>query len=370
MKPFLLIDSTLRDGEQAPGVVFFEQEKLHLAKILDELGVPVIEAGIPAMGFLEQETLRKMKDLNLKSTLLSWNRMNTNDVDASLEAGIKDLHLSISVSDIQIKNKLGKSRSWVLGQTEKVVNYAKNKGCRISLGAEDASRADTKFLNCFFSLANKLGIERVRYADTVGILDPFGTHEIISGIKKQFPNLELDFHGHNDYGMATANALAAYRAGAVYISCTLTGLGERAGNSSLEEFVMAASHLYDQNSGIETRLLSRACATASRYARRAISQSKPIVGKSVYSHESGIHVHGMLKDKNTYQPFSPSEVGRKTSLVLGKFSGKAALSAHLKERGVEITTDEAESLKQKMAFYFRNHKKVNDFQLKAMLQEA
>lgn len=240
----LFVDTTLRDGEQSAGIVFNRQEKVRIAKLLDQAGVWQIEAGIPVMGRLEMEAIQDILALNLKARISAWNRANLKDVQASLACGVKYMHISAPVSDIHIRYKLNRSRAWVLDQMQRAVSYARESGCEVTVGAEDASRADPEFLYQFGRLAQKEGAVQLRYADTLGLMEPFSIQKQISRMINN-TGLAVEFHGHNDFGLATANALSAALAGAQYLSTTVLGLGERAGNSSFKEVVRALSRFSD-----------------------------------------------------------------------------------------------------------------------------
>jgi homocitrate synthase NifV len=347
MENFYILDTTLRDGEQTPGVNFTLEEKLEIAKMLDKAGVKVIEAGIPAMGQQEIEVIKKMNSLGLKCELLTWNRLSKSDIDKSLETGVKNIHIGVPTSDIHIYNKLKKTRKWLIETLKDVVNYAIHKGCKVSVGAEDASRTDMDFLIEFYKTAEKLGVSRVRYADTVGALDPFGVYENIKTIKTNI-DIEIDFHGHNDFGMATANAMAAYRAGAKYISVTVNGIGERAGNTALEEIVTALKYIGKYKTNFDMKQLT----VLSKYVEAAseirISKNKPIVGEAVFSHESGIHVDGLIKDRRTYEFINPAELGRKSEFVLGKTSGKASVKNAMEKLGMKLDDDKISDILEKL----------------------
>ena len=233
-----IIDCTLRDGEQAPGVVFNYREKVTIAKLLDRLGVCQIEAGIPVMGEVEQVAIKAIAGMGLTSRVSTWNRLLLADIRASLDCGVRDLHISAPVSDLHIRYKLGKSHQWVLDCLKRALRYAKDYGCRVTVGAEDAFRADESFLCEFALLAREMGAERLRYCDTVGIMTPFALSRVMDRLKEKL-EIELEFHGHNDFGLATANSLTAVKAGVRYIDTTIGGLGERAGNACLEELALA-----------------------------------------------------------------------------------------------------------------------------------
>ncbi|MEW6172646.1 MAG: homocitrate synthase [Bacillota bacterium] len=265
-----LIDVTLRDGEQTPGVAFSTREKVFISRLLDRLGVYQIEAGIPAMGEIEQQAIRSILALGLRCRVSTWNRMVLEDVKASLACGVKDLHVSAPVSSLHIRYKLGRSRAWVLRRMKEVLRYALSYGCSVTVGAEDASRAEESFLAEFSLTARDAGAQRLRYCDTVGVLDPFSTFNRISRLREETP-IPLEFHGHNDFGMATANALAALKAGCTYIDVTVGGLGERAGNTSLEELAAALGGIY----GIEPVLGSRALWLLGHYVSRAANRGNP-----------------------------------------------------------------------------------------------
>lgn len=236
MKNVFFLDTTLRDGEQAPGVAFTVEEKVQIAKMLDALGIDQIEAGTPVMGPPENEAVKKIAQLGLKSIISTWNRVSIVDINASLSCGVKNVHVSAPVSDIHIKSMLGKSREWVIEKMRRAVCYAIEHGCRVTVGAEDASRADQEFLLRYSKQARKEGAERLRFADTVGVLEPFKTKKLIKAIVDD-TGIDIEFHGHNDFGMATANTYAAFKAGARFLNTTIGGLGERAGNCSYEEIV-------------------------------------------------------------------------------------------------------------------------------------
>ncbi|MDI6906034.1 MAG: homocitrate synthase [Thermoanaerobacterales bacterium] len=266
------MDTTLRDGEQAPGVAFSTREKVLMARLLDRAGVYQIEAGIPAMGEVEQEAIRRIAALDLRSRVSTWNRILPEDIRASLACGVRDVHLSAPVSEIHLRYKLGRSRRWVLAQLRKTIAYALAYGCRVTVGTEDASRAEDAFLVEFALLAQEMGVERLRYCDTVGVLDPFTTLERLTRLREKVA-IPLEFHGHNDFGMATANALAAVKAGCRYVDVTVGGLGERAGNVPLEEVVAALEHLYGLPAGLDRRrlsILSRVVARAAGRERKKV----------------------------------------------------------------------------------------------------
>jgi homocitrate synthase NifV len=335
-----LIDSTLRDGEQAPGVVFSAEERLAIARLLTEMGLPELEVGIPAMGETEIEQIRQLVNLKLPSELICWCRANRGDLEAARETGIKRVHIAFPLSELQIRT-LGKSRAWVFDQLWQLIGYARPRFEYVSIGALDASRADIDFLVRFAQKVEEYGANRLRIADTVGILNPMQTRKIFADLVALVPEIDLEFHGHNDLGMATANTLAALDGGARCASVTVNGLGERAGNASLAEVVMGVKLTLGRDTGINTAALSGISDWVAAASKRTVPEDKPIVGSNVFRHESGIHGHGLLMDGRTFEPFSGEEVGRSgTELVLGKHSGKAMLRHALASQGIRATDAE------------------------------
>lgn len=330
-----LVDTTLRDGEQTAGVVFANEEKLYIAKMLDEVGVDEIEAGIPVMGGDEKNVIKKIVKSNLKASIMGWNRAVIKDIQESIDCDVNAVAISISTSDIHIKYKLKSSRNEVLDRMVKAVEYAKVNGLYISVNAEDASRTDEEFLLKFARTAKEAGANRIRFCDTVGFLDPVSIYNKIKYIKENI-DIDVEMHTHNDFGMATANAIAGVVAGANHVGVTVNGLGERAGNSSLEEIIMAIKHSLCKNDQYNTNKLKELCEYVAKASGRPLSPWKSIVGDNIFSHESGIHADGALKNPKTYEIFSPDEIGLERKIVIGKHSGSAAIKNKLELYDINI----------------------------------
>lgn len=342
-KDIKIVDTTLRDGEQTAGVVFANREKVRIAQFLDEVGVHQIEAGIPVMGGDEKKAVKDIVQLRLKSSIMGWNRAVISDIQHSIDCGVDAVAISISTSDIHIEHKLKTSREWVLESMVKSTEFAKKEGMYISVNAEDASRSDMDFLVQFAIEAKKAGADRIRYCDTVGILDPFTTFERIKTLQERV-GIDIEMHTHNDFGMATANALAGIKAGASHVGVTVIGLGERAGNSALEEVVMALKHLEGIDLGFKTEMFRSMAEYISLASGRELPAWKAIVGSNMFAHESGIHADGAIKNPKTYEVFTPEEVGLTRQIVIGKHSGTASLKMKFAEYGIHLSEAEANEL--------------------------
>ncbi|HOV15074.1 MAG TPA: hypothetical protein PK771_12370, partial [Spirochaetota bacterium] len=305
-----IVDKTLRDGEQAAKVVFSCEEKIAIAKMLSETGVHEIEVGTPAIGSFEVDNIKSIARLNLDSRLTAWCRANKKDIDMALESNADIVHISFPASKLHIAS-LDTNEEQLLENLEVLITYAKNHFEFVSIGFQDVGRSSQNLLMRFIDAAVGFGANRVRLADTVGILNPSKTFQLISNIKSTFRDIIIDFHGHNDLGMATANALSAYEAGANCLSVTVNGLGERAGNTPLEEIVMALKYSLGIECDIKTENFTKLSKMVSEYSGIVVAPNKPVVGRNIFRHESGIHCKGMLFDRNSYELFHPEDVGGK-----------------------------------------------------------
>lgn len=343
MNSIQINDTTLRDGEQAAGVAFTLAEKTAIAVLLDSMGVQEIEVGIPAMGKAEQEAIAAISYLDLKADLIGWNRAVLSDITASLSCGLKRVHISIPVSQIQIEVKFQGQTQKMLNQLRDTISFAKDEGLFVALGGEDSSRADANFLLEIIQAAQEWGISRFRFCDTVGILDPFTTYQKVHHLM-QFLTIPLEMHTHNDFGLATANSLAGIKAGATSVNTTVNGLGERAGNAALEEIVMALKQIYGIKLGIDTSRLKELSRLVVQASGGNLPPWKAIVGDNAFAHESGIHTAGMLKNPLTYEPFAPEMVGGERRLLAGKHSGRHLLEEILASQGIFLAQEELRSL--------------------------
>jgi len=331
----IITDCTLRDGEQAPGVFFTLREKLAIADLLDAIGVDILDAGMPSNSEEERRTLEALLSKGYRAKIAATVRATPGDIDLAIACGIRDVFLFMPVSPQHLKHKFGLTLSEVKPRIESAVDYAVGKGLTVHFVAEDTVRADPLEVAPLLDRLGALGIASAMLCDTVGVMRPDTMEDFVRRLRGAMASaVTLGVHCHNDYGLATANTLAAIGAGCTHVTATVNGLGERAGNAALEEVVCALMDLYQARLNLEVSLLPRVSELVAAASGVFISPTKPIVGLNVFRHESGVHVDGMLKDPSTYESIDPERLGRRHEYLLGKHSGRGLVENLLQKRGI------------------------------------
>jgi (R)-citramalate synthase len=360
------LDTTLRDGEQTPGVTLNLDEKVAIASGLDALGVHVIEAGSAMTSEGERQSIKAVAACGLTAEICSYVRALTADVDTALGCDVDSVHLVVPVSDLHIECKLKSDRKSVIRKAVEVTEYAKDHGLIVELSGEDASRADLDYLTTIYTAGIEAGADRLAFCDTVGVLVPERAFDVFVQLSQL--GAPISVHCHNDFGMATANTVAALHGGASAAHVTVNGIGERAGNASLEEVVMTLESLYGIDTGIECQDIYQLSRMVSRMTGLPLGPNKAIVGENAFTHEAGIHVHGLLADTSTYEPMHPETVGRKRRIVLGKHAGRASVELALKEFGLGVTDAQLADIVSRVKEMGDKGKRVSDADLQTIAE--
>ena len=360
-----VLDTTLRDGEQTPGVSLISNEKFRIATKLDEIGVDYIEAGSAITSIGERQSIKEISDYGFNAEILSFSRPLQIDIDYCLDCNVDAVNLVVPTSDLHIFDKLKTTRDKLLDLSNNAVEYCKDHGLTVELSAEDASRTDVDFLKSVFGDAIDHGADRICVCDTVGILTPDASFELFSKLNDiQVP---IACHCHNDFGLAVANTLSAIKGGASEIHTTINGIGERAGNTSFEECVVSIDRLLPEfSTNIKIHEIYDISKLVARLTGVYIQPNKAIVGENAFSHESGIHSDGIIKNSATYEPMTPELVGRKRTFIIGKHMGKRGLDNRLKELGVNVDSNQLQQICDNVKVLADKGKTVTDVDLQAI----
>ncbi len=354
-----IYDTTLRDGEQTPGVCFSFDEKLEIARKLDQFKIHQIEAGFPIVSEKEKDTVKAIAGEGLNATILGLTRTKTADIDAALDCDVDGVITFVGTSDIHLDHKMHITRQDAINLCETAVDYAKDHGLFVAFSAEDATRTDIDFLKRIYGKAEECGADRVHIADTTGAITPQGIDYMVRELVKNI-NVDIAVHLHNDFGLAVINSITGVLAGAKAVSTTVNGIGERAGNASLEELIMAMKILYGKDYGFKTKYIKELSDIVAEASGLPIPYNKPVVGNNVFRHESGIHVDAVIEEPLCYEPYLPELVGQKRQLVLGKHSGCRAVRAKLNECELDVSDDELIEIVRQVKKQREEGKYIND----------
>lgn len=330
-----IYDTTLRDGEQTPDVCFSLNEKLEIACKLDELGIPQIEAGFPIVSENERKSVKTIANEGLNADIICLTRTKKEDIDAALDSDVDGIITFMGLSDLHLEVKMKKPRDEINQICMDAIDYAKDHGLYVAFSAEDATRTELPKLIDVYKQAEEHKADRIHIADTTGSINPYAMQYLVRNIRKEI-GIEVALHCHNDFGFAVANSIAGLLEGASAISTTVNGIGERAGNASLEELIMSLKLLYDKDLGFNTQVISELSRMVSEYSEIPVPDSKAIVGNNVFRHESGIHVDAIVQDPFSYEPYLPEMIGTKRQIVLGKHSGKSAVIEKLDSMNIKV----------------------------------
>jgi len=356
-----IFDTTLRDGEQTPGIAFTQEQKSAIAKQLDRLGVDIIEAGFPISSTRDKDAVKLICEMGLSSKICGLARLITKDVDACIDCGVDMIHLFAPTSAIQREHTTKMSEEEVKTQTYELAQYVKAEGFLCMFSAMDATRTDVDYLIDLYKTAEEGGADILNVPDTVGVTEPFAMYELVGRIYKEV-KAQISVHCHNDFGLAVANSLAAVKAGAEEVQVAVNGLGERAGNADLAEIVMALNSIYGLKTNIKTQLLFETARLIERYSRIQIPITRPIVGENAFAHESGIHAHGVIAKSDTFEPgiMTPEMVGHRRRIVLGTHTGKHSVEKKLSEIGMSCTKEQLDEILERVKELATGGKKVTD----------
>ncbi|MEM2237671.1 MAG: 2-isopropylmalate synthase [Candidatus Caldarchaeum sp.] len=364
-----IFDTTLRDGEQTAGAALRPEDKVKLAEALADLGVDVIEAGFPPVSSGETSAVKQIAEMGLKTKVCVLSRCEKSDIDAAAKVNPQWIHVFIATSDIHLKHKLRLTREQVLEKAVSAVEYAKSYGFTVHFSAEDATRTETPYLLTVFKAVEEAGADSLDIPDTVGTIIPTAMKKLVTEVKKNV-RLPVAVHCHDDFGLAVANSLAGVEAGAEIVHATINGIGERAGNASLEEVAAALKFLY----GVETNIRFENVYKVSRLVEKlmgiTVPKNKAIVGDNAFAHESGIHVHGILGNPTTYEPVMPEVFGRRRRIVFGKHSGIHGLEAFLKEYGFTVDREKVSSILKKVKEIADSGGKVSEEVVLSLAEEV
>lgn len=374
-----IFDTTLRDGEQTPGISFTLQEKITIARQLDKLGVDIIEAGMPVVSKGDYEACKQLSKLGLNCEVTGLARIARVDIDSVIECDMDSIHVFIATSDLHLKDKLKMTREEVLSAITHEIEYAKEHFEIIEFSAEDATRTDLDFLIKANVAAAEAGATRINVPDTVGTITPPGFAYIIKELRENLPkNVRISAHCHDDFGLSTANTLAGIEQGASQAHTTILGIGERAGNASMEEVVMSLYALYGVQTNIQYKYIYETAILLEQITNLRIPVNFPLVGSNAFRHESGIHAHAVIMNPRTYEPIGPDLIGIPRSdeiediilqsIGVGKHSGGHAISSKLNRLGVMVDRMQLNEIKQRIKVIGDKGKQITDQDLLAIAQ--